>query len=115
MAFNFRIRKYDDIVGLSDQLRAIKLEVEARLEALEIEPTNFEEEIICRYVACRSTVKVAEFAKAKGIRSPKGTVFAGGDVSAIIKSGKNCSNQKLLQMAREIFDKNTEAVIRAYG
>jgi len=108
-------RKYQTIGELIAILETDRDELEERITALRQPCSSFEEELIIKYIKTRSTVKVAEYAKSKGIKSPKGTVFAGSDVSEIIKSGGDSINPVLLRMAKEIFDKNTKAVIRAYG
>lgn len=108
-------RKYKTIAELIALLEANKEELVARITALQAPTSTFEEELLLRYIETRSTIKAAEFAKLKGIKSTKGTLFAGGDVSALVKNGSNSVNPVLLRMAREIFEKNSEIVIRAYG
>lgn len=108
-------RKYQTIEELLLLLEMDRKELDERISALKKPSSTFEEELIIKYIETRSTVKAAEYAKAKGIKSPKGTVFAGGDVSEIIKNGSNSVNPVLLRIAKEIYDKNTKAVIRAYG
>ena len=115
MSFKFRIGKYESVEELQESLRALARDLEKRASALDKEPTSLEETVICKYIQLRSTAKVAEYFKAQGIRSPRGTVFSAKDVSEIIKTGGENINKNLLLMAREIFDGNTEAVIRAYG
>lgn len=108
-------RKYQTIDELIVLLEMERDELEKRIFALKQPCSIFEEELIVNYIETRSTVKAAEFAKSKGIKSPKGTVFSSGDVSEIIKSAGNSINPTLLRIAKEIFDKNTKAVIRAYN
>jgi len=108
-------RKYQTISELVALLEADKEELDARIKALQTPPASFEEELLLKYIETRSTIKAAEFAKRKGIKSAKGTVFAGGDVSSLVRNESNSINPVILRIAREIFEKNTESVIRAYG
>lgn len=109
------MKKYKDIKELILFLKEEKSELEARIIALESSPLSFEEEVIFKYIETRSTIKAAAFVKEKGIRSPKDTVYAGSDVSALIKENNKNINNVLLRIARDIFDKNTKAVNRAYN
>jgi len=97
-------RKYQTIGELIALLETDKDELEERIAALKQPCTSFEEELIIKYIETRSTVKAAEYVKSKGIKSPKGTVFASGDVSKIIKNGDVSINPVLLRIAKEIFD-----------
>ncbi len=109
------MKKYATLDELIDILQLYKADIEEKIQALQTLPTSFEENLLFKYIESRSTVKAAEFAKSKGVRSPKGTVFSAGDVSNIIKDGGNSINPVLLKIAREIFSANTRAVERAYG
>ncbi|WP_277057236.1 hypothetical protein [Trichlorobacter lovleyi] len=109
------MKKYDNLDELIEILKVSKADIEEKIQALQTSPRSFEEELILRYIETRSTVKAAEFAKSKNIRSPKGTVFSGSNVSNIIRDGSKSINPILLKIAREIFGANTRAVVRAYG
>lgn len=100
-----KMKKHNSIQELIVLLEEEKTEIEERIIALKTLPVSFEDEIILKYIETRSTVKAAEFVKAKGIRSPKGTVYAGGDVSTLIKEGSNNINRVLLQIASVVSHK----------
>lgn len=109
------MKKWKDIPELISFLEETKHDLDDRIVALKSEPSSFEDEIILKYIETRSTVKAAEYVKAKGVRTTKGTVYAASDVSSLIKEGNANINNTLLRIAREIFDKNLKAVERAYG
>jgi hypothetical protein len=79
--------KHNSIAELVGILETQKNELSERIVALKKLSSSFDEELIFKYIETRSTVKAAEYAKAKGVKSPKGTVFSAGDVSALIKEG----------------------------
>ncbi len=108
-------RKYQTISELVALLRADREELDARINTLQTPPSSFEEELLLKYIETRSTIKAAEFAKRKGVKSTKGTVFAASDVSSLVRNGSNSVNPIILRIAREIFEKNSENVFRAYG
>lgn len=109
------MKRWNSIEELVNTLEEERRELDVRIEALKTNPISSEDEILLKYIETRSTVKVAEFIRSKGIRSTKGTVYAGSDVSSLIKEGGEETNSVLLRIAREIFEKNTKSVIRAYG
>jgi len=107
--------KYKTIPELIVILKSEKEIINSYIKALSTEPASFEDEIIIKYIETKSTLKTADFVKSKNIRSPKGTVYAARDVSEIIKNDTSKVNPVLLIIARDIFNKNTKAVIHAYG
>lgn len=109
------MKKWKSIQELISLLEAEKGEIEIRVAVLKRVPNSFNDEVILKYIETMSTVKAAEYMKAKGIRSPRGTVYASGDVSTLIKEGAGDVDGVLLRIAREIFTKNSKAVDRAYG
>ncbi len=109
------MKKYSSISELLALLKQHHADIEERIQALQASPVSFEEELLLKYIETRSTVKAAEFARSKGVRSPKGTVFSPGDVSSVIQSADKTINPALLRMAKEIFCTNTRAVERIYG
>lgn len=109
------MKKWKDIPELISFLEEEKRDIQNRIDALVSEPGSLEEEIIRKYIEARSTTKVAEYIKSKGVKSPKGTVYAASDVSYLIKEGGGNINSIILSMAREIFNKNLRAVDRAHG
>lgn len=108
-------KKYNSIKQLIEILKEQKEEIDYRIEALKTEPTCFEEELIIKYIEKRSTPKVAEYAKKRGKRTQRGTVYQAPDISKLIKEDNDKINPVLLRIAREIFNKNFKAVSRQYG
>ncbi len=108
-------KKYHTINELIQFLEAERNEINERIEALKSPRSIFEEELILKYIETRSTVKTAEYIKSIGIKSSKGTVFSASDVSEIIKSNNKSITPALLRIAKDIFNKNTTSVVRAYG
>lgn len=109
------MKTWQSIQDLISLLEAEKEELEMRLVALKEVPKSFNDEVILKYIETKSTVKAAEYVNAKGTRSPRGTVYAASDVSALIKEGGEEINSVLLRIAQEIFNRNSRAVERAYG
>jgi len=109
------MKKWRDIKHLIELLQSERDEIDVRLEALRKTPECLEDEILLKYIETRSTVKAAEYVKSKGIRSARGTVYSAAGLSALIREGSSGVDQILLRIAREIFEKNTKAVVRAYG
>lgn len=103
------------IEQLIQNLKDEKAEIEQRIKALEIGPKCLEEELLLEYIRTRSTVKAAQYAKEKGLKSPSGTVFSPGDMSNIIIGGGKNIKPALLRIAQEIFERNSRAVQRIYG
>ncbi len=107
--------KYSDIGELIEILETQKLELEKSIIALKRKPNSFEEKVIFKYIETKSTVKTAKFVKEMGIKSPKGTVYAPGDVSNLIYDSENDVDNDLLKIAKGVFKKNTKAINRVYG
>lgn len=109
------MKKWKSIQELIALLEAERREIDVRLEALRRSPGSFNDEVLLKYIETRSTVKSAEYFKAKSIRSAKGTVYSSGDVSALIQGGGEDVDETLLRISRDIFNRNSNAVARAYG
>ncbi len=107
--------KYQIIKDLIQSLEDERDEINKRIEALKEPRSTFEEELILKYIETRSTVKAAEYARSIGIKTNRGTVFSPSDVSEIIKNDNKSITPALLRIAKDIFNKNTKAVVRAYG
>jgi hypothetical protein len=107
-------KKYKNIEELVTLLRAAKQDIEEKIIALESSPTSFDEELLRKYIDTRSTAKAAEFARANGVRSEKGTAFAPGNVSDLINNSNENVKPALLRLAREIFISNRCMVSMKY-
>lgn len=107
--------RYTSIPELIRNLESERERINNYISALSSALVSFEDEVIFKYIKTRSTVKTAAFVKLKDIKSPKGTVYAANYVSEIIKNSNSQVNPVLLLIARDIFNKNTKAVIHAYG
>ncbi|MEX1013709.1 MAG: hypothetical protein WDZ80_00935 [Candidatus Paceibacterota bacterium] len=103
--------KKDLISDLENDLKSIQ-EI---INSLKSPKRTNEEKLIIEYLVKRSTPKVAEFARNKGIRAPGDLSFQSGHMSNLIKTGSDKVSPALLEMARSIFNKNSIAVGRAYG
>lgn len=106
---------HKSIEELLSHLKEQRASVERQIAALEAAPRNFSEKLIRAYIATRSTIKAAEFAKAQNVRSPKGTVFSSRDVTSVINSNTEEVHPGLLELAREIHEQNSRAVEEAFG
>lgn len=107
-------KKYKNLDELREILEYQVDDLEERIEALQIDSNSFEEELILQYIEKRSTPIVAKFAKSKGKKTARGTVYTPSDISKLIKEGNDNINPVLLRMAREIFEFNSKAVSRRY-
>ncbi|MFT5296264.1 MAG: hypothetical protein ACI9YH_002284 [Colwellia sp.] len=92
----------------------IKL-LQSDIAVLKIKPSNLNEEFIVNYIETRSTAKTAEFVRSKGIKTDRGTVTEGGDISKLIKEGAVDISPKLLCMAQKIFKQNKKSVGKRYN
>lgn len=108
-------RGHASIEQLIRNLKEEKAEIQRRIVALETAPKCLEEELLREYIRTRSTIRVAEYAKERGILKEKGKVFAPRDMSDIIVGDDPPVNPVLRRIAREIFYRNKRAAERAYG
>lgn len=109
------MKKYKTISSLIKNLQLEVKLLQSDISTLKAKPSNFNEEIIVKYIETRSTVKTAVFVKAKGVKAVKGTVIAAGDISTLIKNGAKDISPKLLSIARKIFYKNKKVVDKIYN
>jgi len=107
------VKKNSNIGELIKLLEEYTLEFQFRISALKSGPSSIEEETLFKYIEIMSTPKTADVIKSKGLRSPRGTVYAPSDVSDLIKEGHLSLDDALLKFVREIFNRNKKNVRRS--
>jgi len=109
------MKKYKSIKGLIKNLESEVKLLQSDIAALKTKPANLNEEFILKYIETRSTSKTAEFVRSKGIKTERGTVIAGGDISKLIKNGAEDIFSQLLSIAQRIFNQNKKSVGKRYN
>jgi len=109
------MKKYKTIKELIKILSSEMKLLQSDITVLKAKPSNFNEEIIVKYIETRSTAKTAEFVKSKGIKTDRGTAIEGGDISKLINNGAGDISPKLLSIAQKIFNQNKKIVGKRYN
>jgi hypothetical protein len=90
------------------------VKLKSLLSALQKKPRSLNEQIFQKYIQLESTPKVAKYFRQKGVRIPRDTSFQPGDISDVIKNCEEGIDPILLEVAQEIFVRNTRSVQRRY-
>ena len=109
------MKKYKSKKELISDLENDLSTLQEIINSLKTPKKTDEEKLVVEYLIKRSTPKVAEFARKKGIKNQRGLSFQSSHMSELIKNGSDKVSPSLLEMARNIFKKNSNAASRAYG
>nr|WP_299069370.1 hypothetical protein [uncultured Allomuricauda sp.] len=102
----------DDLVG---HLLSTKSDIDSLIKLLQTNHKSLENKILVRYIVTQSAGKTCEFINGKGYKTANGKKFYPKDVSELIKSGVGNVDPSLLDLSRQIFDKNWKGVSRRYN
>ncbi len=85
------------------------------LSLLKEESKSDEEFILKKYVELESIPKLKLAVQAKGIRTPRGTIYQSNDLSTIIQSKPKNVNIDIVQLAHKIFKSNSRIINKLYN
>jgi hypothetical protein len=96
------MKPYNNTAELINHLAGEIVSLTEKVDALQQNPTSFNEQVIFRYIDTASTGKTKDYVRSLGVKSARGSLFSSGDVSKLIKTGAPDISPILLTIARDV-------------
>lgn len=106
---------FESVEELIEHLSSTKSDIDSLIALLKTNHKYLENKILIQYIVTQSGVKTCEYLNGKGYKTANGKKFYPSDITELIKSGRGNVNPNLLDLSRQIFDKNWKAVSRRYN